>query len=1202
MQKLRKIFTVSVMIVTVLSMCVVVAPGANAAASAGSLIKMDGNQSVYYLGADGKRYVFPNEATYMSWYSDFSGVVTIPQSELESYPLGANVVMRAGTKLAKITTDPKVYAVLPNGKLLWIPSEDVAKTLYGNDWAKRVVDVPDAFFTNYTVQSGQASSTAYPAGSLIKTATASDIYYINADGTASKIANESTLASNRFKSSDIITTSLAIPTLGTELSSALYTDTSQGGGAGTGITPGAGTGLTVALASDNPVATSILADSSTNEYPQALISFAKANFTASSDGAVKVTTVKFTRTGIAADTDLGNLYLYDGDTKLAEYTSFSSKVVTFSNSAGLFTVDAGTTKTVTLKGDLARGSTSVTSGKTISFAVNSAADITTNGAAVSGSFPLSGNTMTTASVSDLGHLYFAGAAGSNGTIPATVKADEANKELWSVNVTADAQNMQIKYLKFTMVGTIATTDIDNIRLEVAGVQVGSAVAMGSDKTVVFDLSSAPITINSGVTKAIALRGDMKGGSGRVFKFTVQRSSDVVLYDTNYGVFVTPNVNNTTTAFGVVQQTTGNGTSVDAGTLTVGVATDSPTGNVAKGGTGLTLAKFSFGAAGEAVKIDNLTVYCTSNDAANTLKNFKVLLDGSQVGTTDSTITCDNGTDTTNFTFSNTFVINTGTTRYLTVVADTTDTNITAADTLAVKLSAGSGNAMGQVTMTTLSTTAQTARTLTVKSGTAAVVKNTAFADRSSTSPTGTVSAAAAKIASFIITAGGGEAINVTQIKLADDATTELGDNFQNLKLMNGTTQIGSTISSLNTTAGTYTFTPSTSIQIAAGQQYVVDVYADIKSAAADTATVLNPVCAFDKVTATGVNTGTDASYDSNQDLQKAYVSAQGNLTVTLDSDSALSQQMLMGSTGIELAKFKFAADATEDITISKIALNDLLTAASTGSIKNLKVYDGTTQIGQTVNFTTAYGTTTYAILDGLNLTIPRNSNKILTVKGDLTSYDEGGISASTHRISIYPTYDGTNEPITAVGAASGQSITGAYLDISSTTDAEVKGNTMAIYKALISVAWASDTPSGAVGGGSAYTVAKVNIVNATNVGNYSATVKNLNFAISQTGISNTADRQLKVYKDAISAGNLLATTQWIGTGTENFGNTAIAAGDFVDVEISSGATKTFIVTMDTNDAGTNDRLSIYVDTADVDWYDGVSDIAAVNTLPLSPKT
>ena len=1196
------------MAMTVLSMCMV-ATGDVSAATAGNLVKVDGASAVYYLGADNRLYVFPNQDVFFSWYKDFNSVVTISATELNSYGSPkANVVMRAGTKLIKrpIPTAPEVYAVQPNGVLRWIDSEATANTLYGPTWATRVVDVADSFFTNYNAdnaKTNKVTAAAYPAGSLIKTAADSTVYYVNTDGTVSKVVGESALNANNFNMNNVITvaSTFVMPGAGTDITSALYTDTSQGGSTGSVANPNAGTGLSVALASDTPAAGTILADSTGSEYPQALVAFSKVNLTASNDGDVKVTTVKFTRTGVAADADLGNMYLYDGDTKLAEYTSFSSKVVTFSNTAGLVTIAKGTTKTLTLKGDLARGTTSVTSGKTIGFAVNASTDVTTDGAAVSGSFPVTGNSMTTASVSDLGHVYMS----SYTTIPATIKATDTNKELWSMNVTASDQNMQIKYLKFTMVGTIASTDVKNLALTVAGTQVGSTATLNSDNTVVFDLSANPIVLNSGVTKTLALRGDMNGGSGRVFKFTLQKSSDMVVYDTNYGVYVTPNITNTTTAFAIVQPTTGNGTSVDAGTLTVGVATDSPTGNVADGGTGLTLAKFSFTASGENVKVDNLSVKVNGSDNTDILKNVKLLLDGSQVGTTVASLLANN-TATADFTFSNTFVVNAGTTRYITLVADTTDATVVANATFAAALVAGSSNFTGMVTMTTDSTTAQTARTLTVKSGTATAVKNTAFSDRSATNPTGAVSAAAAKIASFIVTAGGGEAINVTQLKLADDATTELGDNFQNLKLMNGTTQIGSTISSLNTTAGTYTFTPSTSIQIAAGQQYVVDVYADIKSSAADTSTLLNPVVAFDKVTATGVSTGTDASYDTNVDLQKAYISGRGNLTITLDSDTALAQQMLMGSTGVSLAKFKFAADATEDINISKLVVNDIVTSAGTGTIMNLKLMDGTTQVGQTVNFTGSYGTTTYAVFDGINLVIPKNSSKVLSITADINSYDNGGISGSGQTLAILTTFDGTNEPVTAVGSSSGQSITGAYLDINSTTDGDVNANQMGVYRSLISVAWASDTPSGSAVGGAGYTVAKVNVTNATNVGSYSATLKSLNFAISQTGISLTGSKTLKIYKDSISSGNLMATTQWVGTGTENFGNTTMAPAGFNSgngVEISSGATKTFIITMDTEDAGTNDRLSIYVDSTDVVWTDGVTTIInAVNTLPLTPKT
>lgn len=117
-------------------------------ASPGALIKATG-PAVYYYSTDGKRYVFPNSATYFTWYGDFSGVVTVSDAELASIPIGGNVTYRPGVRLVKITTDPKVYAVDADGELRWVASEAVARALYGDDWNTQVDDIPDAFFTNY---------------------------------------------------------------------------------------------------------------------------------------------------------------------------------------------------------------------------------------------------------------------------------------------------------------------------------------------------------------------------------------------------------------------------------------------------------------------------------------------------------------------------------------------------------------------------------------------------------------------------------------------------------------------------------------------------------------------------------------------------------------------------------------------------------------------------------------------------------------------------------------------------------------------------------------------------------------------------------------------------------------------------------------------------------------------------------------------
>jgi hypothetical protein len=118
--------------------------------SPGDLIKASG-PAVYYFAANGKRYVFPTDKTYFTWYSDFSSVKTITDSDLSAITIGGNVTYRPGVKLLKVTTDPRTYAVDAGHSLRWIKTEAIAKQLYGDNWAKSVDDLPDPFFVNYTV-------------------------------------------------------------------------------------------------------------------------------------------------------------------------------------------------------------------------------------------------------------------------------------------------------------------------------------------------------------------------------------------------------------------------------------------------------------------------------------------------------------------------------------------------------------------------------------------------------------------------------------------------------------------------------------------------------------------------------------------------------------------------------------------------------------------------------------------------------------------------------------------------------------------------------------------------------------------------------------------------------------------------------------------------------------------------------------------
>lgn len=185
---------------------------ASAATGPGDLIKLqdDGNpdttadSAVYYVGTDGKRYAFPNAQVYFTWYADFDAVKIVSATEMASYQLGGNVTYRPGTRLVKITSDPHVYAVEPGGLLRWVQTEQVASGLYGADWNKRIDDIPDAFFFNYSIGEPLAAP-VYPSGTIVKRTTDNVLFRIE-DRTKRKIASAAVASALRVQDAFVLAT------------------------------------------------------------------------------------------------------------------------------------------------------------------------------------------------------------------------------------------------------------------------------------------------------------------------------------------------------------------------------------------------------------------------------------------------------------------------------------------------------------------------------------------------------------------------------------------------------------------------------------------------------------------------------------------------------------------------------------------------------------------------------------------------------------------------------------------------------------------------------------------------------------------------------------------------------------------------------------------------------------------------------------
>ena len=134
---------------------------ASTTVSSGDLIRGTSFSAVYYMGADGFRYVFPNDKTYFTWYSNFDTVKVLSDSDLAKIQMGGNVTYKPGSKMIKINSDPKTYAISAGGVLRHVTSESIAVSLYGSTWNTKIDDVPDGFFSNYSIGHAIETSSAY---------------------------------------------------------------------------------------------------------------------------------------------------------------------------------------------------------------------------------------------------------------------------------------------------------------------------------------------------------------------------------------------------------------------------------------------------------------------------------------------------------------------------------------------------------------------------------------------------------------------------------------------------------------------------------------------------------------------------------------------------------------------------------------------------------------------------------------------------------------------------------------------------------------------------------------------------------------------------------------------------------------------------------------------------------------------------------
>ncbi len=723
-----------------------------------------------------------------------------------------------------------------------------------------------------------------------------------------------------------------------------------------------GTGVSVMLDTTSPSSRTLIS-------PSGVATLAVFKISNGGSSAAKVTMLKMKRTGISSDVTLNNVYLYDGmGNRISDAASVSTGNISFSDSAGVVTVPAMGTMVVSVRADIATGM----NGQTIGVMLT---EMTADAGTVSG-LPVSGAEHTLATApSGIASADFTGSFTPNG---GSIDP-QTDYVVWQKNLSIGNRDALISTLRLQQIGSVYQSDVKNLRLMIDGVQVGTAVDMpDTNRFVTFNFAT-PVTVKAG-SHVVKVLADVVGGSNRNFQFSLRRVVDVEIWDSQLNVVVTPTVGGI--AFTAVEGT--GSVSINAGTLTVSKDTSSPSGNLVKNGSAVTLAKFKFKAQGEKLKVENLRFsFTASNGAVGSLRNGAVYLDGVQVGSTATLNEDSQGTPYTQFNLGSSMVLEGGKDYIVEVRSDVYDNDgtdsLVSGDTIVVNLVSGSSNVYRMSSLSYLGNAAVNASTLTVATGALTLAKYTAYANQTITVPQ-----TAYKIGEFRVSTGNTEGVSVDTFTLAFSGSDVT--KLQTVYIVYGTktTQTKSTVASSSNTF-------SVSEVIAANATMDVKVYATLPATQNNADTIVS------SLTVSGTSQNSGQAVTSSTVTGQTVTVGTGTITSAVDASTPVSANVVANSMP-KVASFKFTG-TNDSFTVTE--LTALVGASGAAAVANIVWKDGATTVA-TQPLVLNNGVYT-ATSSGISIAVPYNSTKVIDAYVEV-----GGIGTgfSTTSANVAVTLDG----------------------------------------------------------------------------------------------------------------------------------------------------------------------------------------------------
>lgn len=813
-------------------------------------------------------------------------------------------------------------------------------------------------------------------------------------------------------------------------------------------TPATGTGVTVKLASDTPIGDSVAMGAQNH-------AFAKINFTGNEN--TTVTKITVTRSGLANDSDLSDVKLWDGSTQIGSTQALNTTTHKAVFSGLSWVVPAGLTKVLTISGSIAGSGTAATS-TAPRLGIAAAADIVVNTSVNSASmFPATGNAMTIAGLA-IGRLNV-----TTRSIPAASDhiSGSTDQEIGSWTFAAVTEGMSVRKVKITQVGTASISDLSNVKLKINGVQIGSTVAtLATNGTAEYDLSGAPVVINADTNKIIYAYADLAAGLtvNRTVNFEITNAIDVTAFGQNSGGSVTI----TGSAGAAFTAQTGAAQTITRGTVlsvTSNGATNPSAQTFVRGASQVLISAFRFsngagedqrvvrvklslgGGSADATDISNVTLYKYDETAGT---ETQVGTPTSFVGTIATYGSNSTGLDTGLFDVLESKNVVIHVRADVSSAASWTGLGIflNEARVDGVKSQADIGAATITAVDTLLEMTTHLAHA-TVGVLTMAVASANPSAQNVVPGTTGFT------FGKFDLTMAYEDAtLSSISVNLCDGArcgdgstiaagvaggAAELSD-FTNVKLWNGATQLGTTVAAPSTIA-----TFSVNLNLPKDKTVTLTVTADVPTNAASSAW-LSSIGAVSIAASTTAPVITGVS--SNGTVLNVASDARGNAmtataeTVTVGFQTVPATTLIVNASQAVISRVVLTAGSVGDVKVNSIkftaATNTDLTDVSSANseLGSLKLFSGTTQLSTTKSSFTDGGTSGVSASDtvtftGVDLTIPKGTSKVLDLKADVLAATDVTIYVGIYSLSgtsdVVATGLSSNTTIYGTGTASSDS-------------------------------------------------------------------------------------------------------------------------------------------------------------------------------------